>query len=48
MLNKNLLPVIALLFFFTFFQDFYRKYFIDHEMDPPMITMDGFKRGLEL
>ncbi len=48
MLNKNFLPAIALVFFFTFFQDFYRKYFIDYEMEDPKITLEGFKRGLDL
>jgi len=48
MLNKTNIPTIALALFFTFFQDFYRKYFIDYEMAPPVITMEGFRKGLDL
>ena len=48
MLNKTILSTVALALFFTFFQDFYRKYFIDYEMAPPVITMEGFRKGLDL
>ncbi len=48
MLNKTIIPTVALALFLTFFEDFYRKYFIDYEMAPPVITMEEFKKGLDL
>lgn len=46
-LNKTAAITFTLVFFFTLFQDFYRKYVIEHELDMPK-SYTIVKRGLEI
>ena len=46
-LNKTAAITFTLVFFFTLFQDFYRKYVIEHELEMPK-SYTIVKRGLEI
>ena len=46
-LNKTAAVTFILVFFFTLFQDFYRKYVIEHELEMPK-SYTIVKRGLEI
>lgn len=46
-LNKTAVITFTLVFFFTLFQDFYRKYVIEHELEMPK-SYTIVKRGLEI
>ena len=46
-LNKTAAITFTLVFFFTLFQDFYRKYVIEHELEMPK-PYTIVKRGLEI
>ncbi|MEK9560258.1 MAG: hypothetical protein VW010_06035 [Flavobacteriaceae bacterium] len=46
-LNKTVALTFTLVFFFTLFQDFYRKYVIEHELEMPK-SYTIVKRGLEI
>ncbi len=46
-LNKAAAITFTLVFFFTLFQDFYRKYVIEHELEMPK-SYTIVKRGLEI
>ena len=46
-LNKTVVITVTRVFFFTLFQDFYRKYVIEHELEMPK-SYTIVKRGLEI
>lgn len=46
-LNKTAVITFTMAFFFTLFQDFYRKYVIEHELEMPK-SYTIVKRGLEI
>ena len=46
-LNKTVAITFILVFFFTLFQDFCRKYVIEHELEMPK-SYTIVKRGLEI
>jgi len=46
-LNKTIAITFTMIFFFTLFQDFYRKYVIEHQLEMPK-SYTIVKRGLEI
>ena len=46
-LNKTVAVTFIMVFFFPLFQDFYRKYVIEHELEMPK-SYTIVKRGLEI
>jgi hypothetical protein len=46
-LNKTVAVTFTIVFFFTLFQDFYRKYVIEHELEMPRCHTI-IKRGMEI